>query len=576
MLRRILSDPEQRLLGDVRRTLGELRELLARISLSAEGDERALAESQARLDELFLLVVVGEFNAGKSMFLNALLGQELLEEGVTPTTSRIHVIRHGEHVSRRAGAGGIEILEAPVDLLREIELVDTPGTNAIERQHEALTAEFVPRSDLVLFVTSADRPFTESERAFLQQVRNWGKKVVVVLNKIDILESPAQVAEVTAYVGSSCERLLGFAPEVFPVSAKRALRAKLAGDASGGEPAFRALERYVAERLDERERFRLKLLNPLGVGQRVGGEVLASARARLELLREDFAVLERLEGQLEQYRRDMEREFHYRLGDVDKLLHQLEGRGDVFFDDTLRLVRVPDLLNRSRLERQFEDQVIGEMPRLVEHEVSELIDWMVDSELRQWRAVSSLALERQRAHGGSVAGELGALESNRRKLLDSLGQSAQKAVAGYDRRREATRLGESVQIALAGTALLEVGAIGLGSVVAAAATSTVVDVTGILAASTLAVLGLFVIPARRRQAKRALRARLEELRRRLLDGLTSEFESEIRHSLSRLEEATAPYTRFVRAERERLEKARTGLEGLLDALARLRAEVELA
>jgi hypothetical protein len=237
---------------------------------------------------------------------------------------------------------------------------------------------------------------------------------------------------------------------------------------------------------------------------------------------------------------------------------------------------MPDLLNRSRLERQFEDQVIGEMPRLVEHEVSELIDWMVDSELRQWRAVSSLALERQRAHGGSVAGDLGALESNRRKLLDSLGQSAQKAVAGYDRRREATRLGESVQIALAGTALLEVGAIGLGSVVAAAATSTVVDITGILAASTLAVLGLFVIPARRRQAKRALRARLEELRRHLLDGLTAEFESEIRHSLSRLEEATAPYTRFVRAERERLEKARTGLEGLLDALARLRAEVERA
>ena len=74
-------------------------------------------------------------------------------------------------------------------LLRDIHIVDTPGTNAIMREHERITAEFVPRSDLVLFVTSADRPFTETERAFLEQIRGWGKKVVVVINKIDILES---------------------------------------------------------------------------------------------------------------------------------------------------------------------------------------------------------------------------------------------------------------------------------------------------------------------------------------------------------------------------------------------------
>ena len=67
--------------------------------------------------------------------------------------------------------------------------MDTPGTNAVLREHEALTREFVPRSDLVLFVTSADRPFTESERAFLEAIRDWGKKIVVVVNKIDILET---------------------------------------------------------------------------------------------------------------------------------------------------------------------------------------------------------------------------------------------------------------------------------------------------------------------------------------------------------------------------------------------------
>ena len=47
------------------------------------------------------------------------------------------------------------------EILKEIAIVDTPGTNALDRHHEALTATFVPRSDLVLFVTSADRPFSE-------------------------------------------------------------------------------------------------------------------------------------------------------------------------------------------------------------------------------------------------------------------------------------------------------------------------------------------------------------------------------------------------------------------------------
>ncbi len=76
-----------------------------------------------------------------------------------------------------------------MEILRQCHLVDTPGTNALDRSHEALTTHYVPRADLVLFVTSADRPFSESERVFLEQIREWGKKVVVAVNKIDILKT---------------------------------------------------------------------------------------------------------------------------------------------------------------------------------------------------------------------------------------------------------------------------------------------------------------------------------------------------------------------------------------------------
>jgi predicted GTPase len=63
-----------------------------------------------------------------------------------------------------------------------------------------MTERFAPRADLVLFVTSADRPFTESERAFMERLRGWAKSVVVVLNKTDLLAGAAQVEQLVAFI----------------------------------------------------------------------------------------------------------------------------------------------------------------------------------------------------------------------------------------------------------------------------------------------------------------------------------------------------------------------------------------
>src|SRR5205814_985028 len=190
-LKDILSQAEQDVLREERRILAELRASLIRFGASDE-NLSPLERSIEQLDELFLLVVVGEFNAGKSAFINALAGKPLMEEGVTPTTARVTPVRY-----------------------EDINIVDTPGTNAVIRQHEQITAEYVPRADLVLFVTSADRPFTETERAFLEQIRDWGKKIVVVINKIDILAGEKELDEVRSYVADNARRLLGVTPEIF-------------------------------------------------------------------------------------------------------------------------------------------------------------------------------------------------------------------------------------------------------------------------------------------------------------------------------------------------------------------------
>ncbi len=574
MLRKILTDRQEALLAEERTRLRELQATLVEAEASRP-DRDTLERSIRQLDELFLLVVVGEFNAGKSTFINALLGRELLEEGVTPTTTRIHLLRHGEREERAAREDGVEEISAPVELLRQVSIVDTPGTNALERRHEALTSDFVPRSDLVLFVTSADRPFTESERGFIERIREWGKKVVFVVNKIDFLRADGEIGQIEGFVAENTRRLLGFVPEIFPLSARQALEAKRAGD--GGELLERsrlpALERYLAGTLDETERVRLKLLNPLGVGRKLAATYLEAADGRLELLRDDFTTLEDIDRQLALYREDMGREFRFRLTDVENILHQFEKRGLEFFDDTLRLARAFDLLNKARVKADFERRVVADAPRQVEDKVEEIIDWMVASELRQWRAVSDSLGRRRSRHADRLVGEIGSFDQDRRQLLDTVGRAAQRTVEGYDREGEASRMAESVQAAVAGTALIEVSALGLGAVVTAMATTQLADFTGLLAAGTLAVVGLFVLPARRRRAKRELSDQLRALRERLMGALTEQFDREVERSLQRVREAIGPYTRFVRAERERLEELRAGLTGSRAALDALEERV---
>jgi small GTP-binding protein len=574
MLGRILGDEQERLLADERAILARVVAALSALDVTDE-DRDTLLRSVRQLDELFLLVVVGEFNAGKSAFINALLGQAVLAEGVTPTTSRIGLIRHGASVSRAVTDAGLEVISAPVELLREINIVDTPGTNAVRREHEALTREFVPRSDLVLFVTSADRPFTESERAFLEGIRDWGKKVVVVLNKVDIFEKPGEVDEVITFIKESARDLIGFTPEIFPVSGRRALRAKEAGDAAAlAASGFDRLEGFVARTLDEKERLRLKLLNPVGVAAKLVEKHLARTEERLALLKEDFAALEEIDAQLALYREDLGRDFRFRLADVDNVLNDFEKRGADFFEDTLRIGRIFDLANQSRVKAEFERKVVADLPQVVEKRVDEVIDWLVAADMKQWKAVAERLARREAEHGERMLGRVqGAFESGRAGLLETVKREAQRAVESYDKDAEGKRLAEDVRDAVAHTAVLQVGALGLGTIVTMLATTSAADVTGIMAAGAISVLGLLVLPARRRRANAELRDKVHRMREQLMGALTAQFDRELERSVQRVQEAVGPYSRFVRGERDRLGTTRDELRALRGELERLKAAI---
>ncbi|MGI8977422.1 MAG: dynamin family protein [Thermomicrobiales bacterium] len=578
----ILSDRQHELLSEESRLLDRLSAALTAFPATDE-DREELRRAAEQLGDLFLLVIVGEFNAGKSAFINALLGAEVMPEGVTPTTAVINLLRFGERATETLLPDGIIQRTWPANMLDEITVVDTPGTNAIIREHEQLTQGFVPRADLVLFVTSADRPFSESEREFMATIREWGKKIVIIINKIDLLRDDAEREQVVGFVRENVERLLGFKPEIFPVSAMLAQQAKALVDRNPDErdrlwaaSDFETLEDYIVETLDEEGRVRLKLLNPLGICEHLADRYLGATHDRLKVLEEDMVTIRRIERQLELYREDMHQQFGFYLDRVENIIHKMNVRGDEFFEDTIRIGRVFDLMNTDKIRIEFERKVVGDTEREIDRAIDELIDWMVEQDLHLWETINEY-IDRRRLnkYADELIGEVGGqFRYDRKEKLDSVSRRAQEEVDRYDADAHGRELSMSVRNAVAAVAVAEAGAVGLGALVVAAASTAAVDVTGILAASVLAGVGLFVLPMKRKQARRDFHARSEELQSRLLIVMREQFDHEQNRSITRIDEAVAPYTRFVRSSQGEMERMRDDLDGIRNELASLRHQIE--
>uniref|UniRef100_A0A7N0SYC6 G domain-containing protein n=1 Tax=Kalanchoe fedtschenkoi TaxID=63787 RepID=A0A7N0SYC6_KALFE len=281
-----------------------------------------LTDAVAQLDELFLLVIVGEFNSGKSSVINALLGSRYMKEGVVPTTNEITFLKFseldsGEQQRCERHPDGQYICYLPATILKEMNIVDTPGTNVILQRQQRLTEEFLPRADLLLFVISADRPLTESEVTFLRYTQQWRKKIVFVLNKSDLYQNANELEEAISFVKENTQKLLNTDQvTLYPVSARSALRAKLS--ASADEPVyemsdsssrinrFDELEKFLYSFLDGNssmgiERMKLKLETPVAIADRLLTSCSTLARQEGIRAKQDLASVDELVNSVKEY-----------------------------------------------------------------------------------------------------------------------------------------------------------------------------------------------------------------------------------------------------------------------------------
>lgn len=290
---------------ELRSSIGTDLLALAAAVRDAGGDDESAAIIDnliASLKEPFIFVVVGEVNVGKSTFLNALFGQDFSQTGVMPTTDKILFFKHGPEHRVVPVTPTLDEVQAPVDFLRDFHIVDTPGTNSIENEHQQITERFVPIADLVIFVFSAMNPWGASAWQFLEKVhRDWMRHVVFVLQQSD-LRSPEEIQVITDYMGQLTRQRFGRDFPLFPVSGKKAILARGAGidhERMHRDSGFHALEAHISSLV----RHHAARLNKLGGTVRLARQILEQLRARfataMQNVRRKATVLQELQTERE-------------------------------------------------------------------------------------------------------------------------------------------------------------------------------------------------------------------------------------------------------------------------------------
>ena len=300
-----------------------ITQLLDRLNRFAQAiDNAALTKTvqnlQENISQPFLFVVIGEVKAGKSSFINALLGSgEICEVGADPRTNRVAkiVYAEGEGYSREIKPGELQEIGRPVPILQQIAIVDTPGTNSPFQQHEDITKEFIPNSDLVIFVFFSKNPYTNTAWSLVDFAhREWRKPVIFVLQQADLADDRELQAS-AQYIEQEAQQRQIADPKVFATSAKLATGSQdgIQSQADGG---FAAIQDLIRSTITGGQGYRLKLTSNIGSAEQIVERLGTDMGLISQQLQRDEAVVAKIRDRLGQG----QSQSHY---EVDALVERL-------------------------------------------------------------------------------------------------------------------------------------------------------------------------------------------------------------------------------------------------------------
>ena len=329
------------------------------------------------ISEPLLFVVVGEVKSGKSSLLNALFGNEFAKVDVLPATDRVYIFRYGSDEKSTEISSKLTERYLPIPFLRDFNVVDTPGTNTMVKEHQMVAEDFMPRADIVLFVFSVANPWTQSNWEFLDFLqKTWLKNVVFVLQQIDLRE-PTEIDVIHRHLQDTAMRRLGFVPPIFAVSARKALLARTSGldkEKLWEESAFAPLEEQINFIVTESSTRMLKLRSTFQAG-RVTLEDLNRELGRfLDRIAADGAVLDRLDALLQTRREQMLRQVTALVREVESAYDETTKERTTLLHQELTWWRSFQLIwRRSVGHRELHEKIETKLRQLLQPQMQQAV-----------------------------------------------------------------------------------------------------------------------------------------------------------------------------------------------------------
>ena len=266
---------------------------------------QTITEMASRINDPFMFVIVGEVKAGKSSFINALLDsdKEICKVAASPMTDTIQQIVYGEKETIQDINPYLKRITQPVDILKDIAIVDTPGTNSIIDHHQEITENFVPSSDLIVFVFESKNPYRESAWSFFNFInKEWHKKIIFVLQQKDLMNEADLTTNINGVIEYAKKQGI-MEPKVFPVSA---LLEQQGHTVISG---FKEVRSYITENITGGQAPYLKLINNsdtiINVNERIANGVSTRKEQYLSDFRFRQDIKESLDHQEEKTKRQV-------------------------------------------------------------------------------------------------------------------------------------------------------------------------------------------------------------------------------------------------------------------------------
>ncbi|MGD2180080.1 dynamin family protein [Lusitaniella coriacea] len=324
-----------RKLQDYRSDLDSLLQRVQQLAADSNNPELQATTDSLRknINEPFLFVVVGEVKAGKSSFVNALLEATVCRTDIEPCTDSIQQIVYAEQPFERQIEPNLRKIGLPIEILQEISIVDTPGTNTIVADHQIVTERYIPNSDLTFFVLFAKNPYQKSAWDFLDFVSaQWRKKVVFILQQSDLLK-PADLETNVERVKDYARQKQIVAPLVFATSAERELN----GEENSG---FAEIRDYILEMVSSGSSYKIKLRSVSDTTQKIIEALADDVRALGVQLAADKKTVENIKTKIDAGRKRSRFEIKTLVERLSDRYDSISSRIKLEFRDSLSVMTV--------------------------------------------------------------------------------------------------------------------------------------------------------------------------------------------------------------------------------------------